>query len=66
MEQLYLQVDAHVSKRSLAMAESTQISWKALVDAIENQKGRKDKDVAYRFSNGREFEREKDVYGWAD
>jgi hypothetical protein len=46
------------------MANTTTFDWKALVDAIENQKKQKDKDVAYRFSNGREFERPKDPYDW--
>lgn len=36
------------------------VSWKALVNAAE--KGKKEKDVAYEFSNGRKFERPKDPY----
>ena len=43
----------------------TEISWKALVDEAERDaQGRKikEKDVAYRFSGGREFERKEDPY----
>lgn len=43
---------------------ATEISWKQLVEEAEKKK-KKEPDVAYRFSNGREFERTEDPYQWA-
>lgn len=42
---------------------STTITIKALIAALEKQKRKQpEKDVAYKFSNGKEFERKKDPY----
>ena len=38
---------------------NTQIDWRALVEMVTAHDP-KEKDTAYRFSNGREFEREPD------